>query len=71
LSEIAHPLLAKPVGVAIELLAAIPSIIYGMWGLFYFGPLVSKYVGGQSVSLLVAGLVLGVMIIPFMAKKIY
>jgi phosphate transport system permease protein len=68
LSEIAHPLLAKPVGVAIELLAAIPSIIYGMWGLFYFGPLVSKYVGGQSVSLLVAGLVLGVMIIPFMAS---
>jgi len=68
LSEIAHPLLAKPVGIAIELLAAIPSIIYGMWGLFYFGPLVSKYIGGQSVSLLVAGLVLGVMIIPFMAS---
>jgi phosphate transport system permease protein len=68
LSEIAPPLLAKPVGIAIELLAAIPSIIYGIWGLFYFGPLVSKYVGGQSVSLLVAGLVLGVMIIPFMAS---
>jgi len=68
LSEIAHPLLAKPVGIAIELLAAIPSIIYGIWGLFYFGPLVSEYVGGQSVSLLVAGLVLGVMIIPFMAS---
>ena len=68
LSEIAHPLLAKPVGIVIELLAAIPSIIYGIWGLFYFGPLVSEYVGGQSVSLLVAGLVLGVMIIPFMAS---
>jgi phosphate transport system permease protein len=68
LSEIASPLLAKPVGIAIELLAAIPSIIYGIWGLFYFGPLVSEYVGGQSVSLLVAGLVLGVMIIPFMAS---
>jgi len=68
LSEIAHPLLEKPVGIAIELLAAIPSIIYGIWGLFYFGPLVSQYIGGQSVSLLVAGLVLGVMIIPFMAS---
>jgi len=68
LSEIAPPILAKPVGIAIELLAAIPSIIYGMWGLFYFGPLVSEYIGGQSVSLLVAGLVLGVMIIPFMAS---
>ncbi|GAX87802.1 phosphate transport system permease protein [Lebetimonas natsushimae] len=68
LSEIAPPFLSKPVGIAIELLAAIPSIIYGMWGLFYFGPFVSKIVGGPSVNLLVAGLVLGVMIIPFMAS---
>jgi len=68
LSEIAPEFIAKPVGIAIELLAAIPSIIYGMWGLFYFGPLISEYVGGQSVSLLVAGLVLGIMIIPFMAS---
>ncbi len=68
LSEIAIPILAKPVGVAIELLAAIPSIIYGMWGLFYFGPFVSHIFGGPSVNLLVAGLVLGVMIIPFMAS---
>lgn len=67
LSEIATPILVKPVGVAIELLAAIPSIIYGMWALFYFGPMVSRFVGGHSVSLLVAGLVLGVMVIPFMA----
>jgi len=68
LSEIAPPFISKPVGVAIELLAAIPSIIYGMWGLFYFGPMVSKIFGGGSVSLLVAGLVLGIMIIPFMAS---
>ncbi|MEO1924118.1 MAG: phosphate ABC transporter permease subunit PstC [Nautiliaceae bacterium] len=68
LSEIAPPFISKPVGVAIELLAAIPSIIYGMWGLFYFGPVVSKIFGGGSVSLLVAGLVLGIMIIPFMAS---
>ena len=68
LSEIAPPFIAKPVGIAIELLAAIPSIIYGMWGLFYFGPFISKIVGGSSVNLLVAGLVLGIMIIPFMAS---
>lgn len=67
LSEIAADWLVKPVGIAIELLAAIPSIIYGMWGLFFFGPLVAALFGGNSVSLLVAGLVLGVMIIPFMA----
>ena len=68
LSEIAPDFIAKPVGIAIELLAAIPSIIYGMWGLFYFGPFISNIFGGNSVSLLVAGLVLGVMIIPFMAS---
>jgi phosphate transport system permease protein len=68
LSEIAPPFLSKPVGIAIELLAAIPSIIYGMWGLFYFGPLVSNMMGGSSVSLLVAGMVLAVMVIPFMAS---
>ena len=68
LSEIAPPFISKPVSVAIELLAAIPSIIYGMWGLFYFGPLVAKIFGGSSVSLLVAGMVLAVMIIPFMAS---
>jgi len=67
LSEIASPSLSKPVGIAIELLAAIPSIIYGMWGLFYFGPFISHLIGGPSVNLLVAGLVLGVMVIPFMA----
>ncbi len=68
LAEIAGPKLSKPVGMAIELLAAIPSIIYGMWGLFYFGPFISRIFGGSSVSLLVAGLVLGVMIIPFMSS---
>ncbi|MPQ76855.1 phosphate ABC transporter permease subunit PstC [Hydrogenovibrio sp. JE_KL2] len=67
LSEIAAPAISKPVGIAIELLAAIPSIIYGMWGLFYFGPFIASIFGGHSVSLLVAGLVLGVMVIPFMA----
>ncbi|QCT95080.1 phosphate ABC transporter permease subunit PstC [Caminibacter mediatlanticus TB-2] len=68
LAEIAPPFISKPVGIAIELLAAIPSIIYGMWGLFYFGPFISSIFGGGSVSLLVAGLVLGIMIIPFMAS---
>jgi phosphate transport system permease protein len=67
LSEIAPKFLVKPVGIAIELLAAIPSIIYGMWGLFYFAPIVQKIVGGSQISLLTAGLVLGIMILPFMA----
>ena len=67
LTEIAHQKLIKPVSIAIELLAAIPSIIYGMWGLFYFAPIVQSTVGGNGVGLLTAGIVLAIMIIPFMA----
>lgn len=67
LTEIASTTVAKPVSIAIELLAAIPSIIYGMWGLFYFAPIVQSTVGGNGVGLLTAGIVLAIMIIPFMA----
>jgi phosphate transport system permease protein len=67
LAEIAPKNISNIVGIAIELLAAIPSIIFGMWGLFYFAPIVQSIVGGYQVSLLTAGLVLGVMILPFMA----
>ena len=67
LAEIAPTNISKVVGGAIELLAAIPSIIFGMWGLYYFAPLVADVFGGFQVSLLTAGLVLGVMILPFMA----
>lgn len=38
LVELAHPLVGKVIGQAIDLLAAVPSIIYGMWGLFVFIP---------------------------------
>jgi phosphate transport system permease protein len=44
LTEIAPDFIKGPVGVAIELLAAIPSIIYGMWGLFALSPIMSGYV---------------------------
>lgn len=67
LAEIAPKNISHIVGIAIELLAAIPSIIFGMWGLYYFAPIVANVVGGYQVSLLTAGLVLGVMILPFMA----
>jgi len=67
LAEIAPKNISNVVGIAIELLAAIPSIIFGMWGLYYFAPIVADLVGGYQVSLLTAGLVLGVMILPFMA----
>jgi phosphate transport system permease protein len=43
LTELAPPWLKRPLGTAIELLAAIPSIIYGMWGLFVFAPLFQSH----------------------------
>ncbi len=43
-TEIAPGVLKGPFGIAIELLAAIPSIIYGMWGLFTLAPIMSEYV---------------------------
>ncbi|MGM0596503.1 MAG: phosphate ABC transporter permease subunit PstC [Myxococcota bacterium] len=44
LTEIAHPSIATPVGYAIELLAAIPSIIYGMWGVFILAPFMAEHI---------------------------
>ena len=44
LTELSPIWLRRPLGTAIELLAAIPSIVYGMWGLLFFAPLFSKYV---------------------------
>ncbi|MGE4396161.1 MAG: phosphate ABC transporter permease subunit PstC [Sulfurimonas sp.] len=67
LSEIAHAKIKMPVGVSIELLAAIPSVVYGMWGLFYFVPIIRDIFGGIGISMLTAGIVLSIMILPFMA----
>jgi len=44
LTELCPPMLRRPIGVAIELLAGIPSIIYGIWGLFVFAPFMQQYV---------------------------
>lgn len=90
LTEISPNWLKQPLRIAIELLAGIPSIIYGMWGLFIFAPFfsahveiyLSKYVSNLpfigalftgvpiGIDILTAGIILGVMIIPFMASVI-
>jgi phosphate transport system permease protein len=44
LTELSPAWLKRPLGTAIELLAAVPSIVYGMWGLLVFGPLLATYV---------------------------
>lgn len=88
LTELSPLWLRRPLGTAIELLAAIPSIVYGMWGLLVFSPLFGQYVqpllGGSlgklpvigalfsgppiGIGLLCAGIILAIMIIPFIAS---
>ncbi|MBE1162560.1 phosphate ABC transporter permease subunit PstC [Dyella acidiphila] len=87
LTEIAPNWMRGPVATAIELLAAIPSIIYGMWGLFIFAPfmasiepwmndtlgnipLIGQLFQGPplGLGLLTAGIVLAVMILPFISS---
>ncbi|GAB3749583.1 phosphate ABC transporter permease subunit PstC [Lysobacter olei] len=88
LTEIAPKWLRGPVGAAIELLAGIPSIIYGMWGLFVLVPVLSEHVypwidahmgqwpvvgalfAGPPIGLgmLTAGIVLAIMVIPFISS---
>jgi phosphate transport system permease protein len=87
LTDIAPRWTRGPIAIAIELLAAIPSIIYGMWGLFVFAPFMAANVepwlierlGDNAIigplfsgppigiGMLTAGIVLGIMVIPFIA----
>ncbi len=51
LTELSPNWLKRPLGIAVELLAAVPSIVYGMWGLLVFGPILAKYVQQPLQSL--------------------
>jgi|SRR5271165_67361 len=51
LTELCPPSLRRPIGTAIELLAGIPSIIYGLWGLFIFAPFLQVYVQPYLIAL--------------------
>ena len=53
LTELSPNWLRRPLGVAVELLAAVPSIVYGMWGLLVFSPVLSEYVQQPLQKLLV------------------
>jgi len=59
LTELSPGWLKRPLGVAIELLAAVPSIVYGMWGLLVFSPILSTYVQQPLQSLFSGVPVLG------------
>lgn len=66
LVEILPPRLAKVLSAAIDLLAGIPSVIYGFWGLMVIVPLIDKYLGGKGAgnSLLAVIIILGLMVLP-------
>lgn len=88
LTEICPKPLRRPIGVAIELLAGIPSIIYGLWGFFVLAPIMQQVVqpflinnlgdlpvigalfsgAPYGIGMLTAGLVLAVMILPFITS---
>jgi phosphate transport system permease protein len=54
LTELSPGWLKRPLGIAVELLAAVPSIVYGMWGLMVFGPILARFVQ-QPLQKLFAG----------------
>jgi len=89
LTQLCPAWLKRPVSTTIELLAAVPSIIYGMWGLFVFAPLFARFVQvplstlvegvpiigtvlyarvPSGVGMMTAGIILAIMIIPFIAS---
>lgn len=67
LTELCPAPLRRPIGIAIELLAGIPSIIYGMWGFFVLNPFLQGVLG-SGLSLFTAGVVLAIMVLPFIAS---
>ncbi len=88
LTELCPMWLRRPIGIAIELLAGIPSIIYGIWGLFIFAPFLQQtlqpflisvfgdipvlstlFAGPPyGIGVLTAGLILAIMVLPFVAS---
>ncbi len=88
LTELCPKWLRRPIGIAIELLAGIPSIIYGIWGLFVFSPFLQQHVQPflidtignvpfigalfqgppYGIGILTAGLILSIMILPFITS---
>ena len=88
LTELCPMRLRRPIGIAIELLAGIPSIIYGIWGLFVLAPFLQQHVQPAiiaafgdipvlsilfagppyGIGMLTAGLILAIMVLPFVAS---
>ena len=64
LSEFAPVRLSNIIRPAIQLLAAIPSVVYGFWGLLFVVPAIRNYLGGPGLSILAGSIILAIMILP-------
>ncbi len=64
LCELTPPAIGMVFRPMIQLLAAIPSVIFGFWGLIILVPFIRQYLGGPGLSVLAGSLVLGIMILP-------
>jgi phosphate transport system permease protein len=64
LTEFAPTTLSKLFRPAIQLLAGIPSVVYGFWGLLFIVPIIRDYLGGPGLSILAASIILAIMILP-------
>ena len=62
--ELAPPGIGNLMGSLIELLAGIPSVVYGFFGLIVIVPFIRNYLGGSGLSVLAGAIILGVMILP-------
>lgn len=64
LTEFAPPTVRNIMRPAIQLLAGIPSVVYGFWGLTFIVPLIRVFLGGPGLSILAGSLILAIMILP-------
>ena len=64
LAEFAPRKLSNMVRPAIQLLAGIPSVVFGFWGLIFIVPAIRNYLGGPGLSILAGSIILAIMILP-------
>jgi len=64
LTEFAPSVLRNLFRPAIQLLAGIPSVVYGFWGLIFIVPFIRTYLGGPGLSILAGSLILAIMVLP-------
>ncbi len=86
LTEQAPPRIARPIAFVVELLAAIPSVVYGLWGIFVLAPFIREYLGAflqdnfgflpifqgrlTGIGMLTGGMILAIMVTPIITAVI-